>query len=175
MDTFDSVQWRSEDEDTDNSRPATANTDDSDPSRAFQAGGLDLHDPPQTGSNADAVDLAGVGNGAMVTSVSDPQTENDMTKDAFVSYLVTTDVRETYSPLLRSFGPPFLVCGAGYRVLRLTSLSARPTSPPSRSPTSASGAALPTLFSSIKCCLANSPPPPCRLSPTNTNWVCCSP
>lgn len=174
MDTFDSVQWRSEDEDTDNSRPTTAHTDNSDPSRGFQADGMDPHDPPQAGINADAVDLAGVGNGTMVTSVSDPQTENDMTKDAFVSYLVTTDVREIHSPSLRSFGPPFSVCSAGYWGVT-ANFSVRPTSPPSRNPTSASAAASPTLSFSTKCCLANSLPPPCRLSPTNTNWVCCSP
>lgn len=97
MDTFNSVQWQSEDEDTDNSRPTTANTDDNDPSRLFQ---VDPNGPPQAGTNADAVDLAGVGSGTMVTSVSDPQTENELTKDAFVSYLVTTDVRETHTHTL---------------------------------------------------------------------------
>lgn len=110
MDTFDSVQWRSEDEDSDNSRPTTAGADDGGSSRGYQVASLNPHEAPQAGSNADAIDMAGVGNGTMVTSVSDPQTENDMTKDAFVSYLVTTDVRETHSPLLRSFGPPFPIC-----------------------------------------------------------------
>ena len=47
---------------------------------------------PQAGPNADAIDLAGVGQGQLVTAVSDPMTENDGTKDAFVSYLVTTEV-----------------------------------------------------------------------------------
>lgn len=94
MDTFDSVQWRSEaEDDTDNSRPTTANPDDD--LRGFQAEELDPHDmeAPQAGPNADAVDLAGVGNGTLVTNVSDPQTVGVGTGDAFVSYLVTTDVR----------------------------------------------------------------------------------
>lgn len=111
---FDNVQWRSEDEGTDNSRPTTAGADDGSPGRGFQVDGLNLYETPQAGSLAGAIDLAGVGSGTMVTSVSDPQTENDLTKDAFVSYLVTTDVRETHSPLLRLFGPlspVFVECG----------------------------------------------------------------
>lgn len=74
-------------DDTDGSRPTTANTED------LVHRGLHNEDlEPQAGPDADAVDLAGVGLGTLVTSVTDPQTVNDGTKDAFVSYLVTTDV-----------------------------------------------------------------------------------
>ncbi|KAI9886397.1 MAG: pheromone processing endoprotease [Watsoniomyces obsoletus] len=45
---------------------------------------------PQAGRNADALDLAGVGEGRLDCTVSSPQKENEGTKDAFVSYLVTT-------------------------------------------------------------------------------------
>ncbi|KAA8575316.1 hypothetical protein EYC84_004490 [Monilinia fructicola] len=44
----------------------------------------------QAGSNADAIDLAGVGEGVLECLVGSPIKENDGTKDAFVSYLVTT-------------------------------------------------------------------------------------
>ncbi len=47
---------------------------------------------PQAGRNADALDLAGVGEGRLDCTVSSPQKENEGTKDAFVSYLVTTHV-----------------------------------------------------------------------------------
>ncbi|KAI9794164.1 MAG: intercellular trafficking and secretion [Peltula sp. TS41687] len=40
--------------------------------------------------NADPFDLAGVGNGRLDCTVDSPQKENEGTKDAFVSYLVTT-------------------------------------------------------------------------------------
>lgn len=46
----------------------------------------------QAGAAADDIDLAGVGQSRLETTVSDPMTENDGTKDAYVSYLVTTDV-----------------------------------------------------------------------------------
>lgn len=92
---FDSVPWRSEAEDsTDNSRPTTANTDIGPRLGGFQPEDLDPHDmeAPQAGAQADAVDLAGVGSGMLVTNVSDPQLENDGTKEKFISYWVTTNV-----------------------------------------------------------------------------------
>lgn len=95
MDDFDSVSWRSPphrhdgSEDTDDSRPpSTSGRDGTDPN------GLQFHhaEEPQAGPNADAIDLAGVGQGRLETKVTDPVTENDGTKDAFVSYFVTTNV-----------------------------------------------------------------------------------
>ena len=48
--------------------------------------------PQQTGNTADAVDLGGIGDGKLECAVNSPLKENDGTKDAYVSYLVTTDV-----------------------------------------------------------------------------------
>lgn len=44
------------------------------------------------GPNADALDLAGVGEGVLECTVTNPIKENDGTKDTYVSYLVTTNV-----------------------------------------------------------------------------------
>jgi len=44
----------------------------------------------QAGRNADDLDLAGVGNSTLECTVTQPMKENDGTKDAYVSYLVTT-------------------------------------------------------------------------------------
>jgi sorting nexin-4 len=46
----------------------------------------------QAGRMADGMDLAGVGEGVLECMVEKPIKENDGTKDAFVSYLVTTNV-----------------------------------------------------------------------------------
>ena len=50
-------------------------------------------DYEQAGRNADAVDLAGIGEGRLECTVEKPLKENDGTKDAYVSYQVTTHVR----------------------------------------------------------------------------------
>lgn len=47
----------------------------------------------QLGNTADAMDLAGVGEATLECTVTAPIKENDGTKDAYVSYLVTTNVR----------------------------------------------------------------------------------
>lgn len=48
---------------------------------------------PQAGEQADDVDLAGIGrDGILEVTVDSPLKENDGTKDAYVSYLVTTHV-----------------------------------------------------------------------------------
>lgn len=92
MDEFDSVPWTSpprahdgtDDDGPDASRPT---------SPIINERSVFGHpEESQAGPNADAIDLAGIGQGRMVTTVSDPMTENDGTKDAFVSYLVTTEV-----------------------------------------------------------------------------------
>lgn len=91
MDAFDDIQWRSgTDDDTDNSRPATSHSDVDIPRTLQDDNAEDMG--PQAGPSADAVDLAGVGiDGKLITTVGDPQTVHDGTKDAFVNYLVTTD------------------------------------------------------------------------------------
>lgn len=51
------------------------------------------------GANADAMDLAGVGEGTLECTVTSPLKENDGSKDAYISYLVTTTVS---SPRMRN-------------------------------------------------------------------------
>jgi sorting nexin-4 len=46
----------------------------------------------QLGRNADPLDLAGIEGGVLECTVSNPNKENDGSKDAYVSYLVTTTV-----------------------------------------------------------------------------------
>lgn len=102
---FDNVSWRN-DTDSDPSRPTTATTDDdndndhsgdrSSPEPSFEPSygkGLALRsDETQAGRQADAVDLAGIGEGILECIVDQPLKESEGTKDAFISYLVTTHV-----------------------------------------------------------------------------------
>lgn len=95
-DDFDNVSWRNDPE-SDQSRPPTSGTDIEEPHRADR----DINgkrrmsstsDEPQAGPLADAVDLAGIGDGVLEVTVDSPLKENDGTKDAYISYLVTTHV-----------------------------------------------------------------------------------
>ncbi|KAL4913364.1 hypothetical protein BDW62DRAFT_166023 [Aspergillus aurantiobrunneus] len=93
-DDFDSVSWR-HGPDSDISRPTTSGTDAEESSDT-------RHDPngkrrmssaseaPQTGPHADALDLAGIGDGVLECRVDSPLKENDGTKDAYISYLVSS-------------------------------------------------------------------------------------
>lgn len=95
-DDFDSVSWRN-DPSSDASRPTTSGTDadDSAPTHRDTNGKRRMsvaQDEPQAGPLADAVDLAGIGDGMLECSVDAPLKENDGTKDAYISYLVTTHV-----------------------------------------------------------------------------------
>lgn len=96
---FDNVSWRNE-PDSDSSRPNDRNF------RSGSSGKKRVSlSPAQAGQNADRVDLAGVGDGRLECTVTKPLKENDGTKDAYVSYLVTTHVRsprdcEILDPLL---------------------------------------------------------------------------
>lgn len=48
---------------------------------------------PQAGENADDIDLAGIGiEGLLDCTVDSPTKENDGTKDAYVSYRISTNV-----------------------------------------------------------------------------------
>ncbi|MCJ1268624.1 intercellular trafficking and secretion [Lobaria immixta] len=89
---FDSVSWRNEPE-SDNSRPNTAGPSDDD-GRDFRPGSTGKQrisiSSPQLGENADGLDVAGIGDGSLDCTVGKPLKENDGTKDAYVSYLVTT-------------------------------------------------------------------------------------
>lgn len=91
---FDSISWRN-DPGSDSSRPNTAGPSDSDDRNGRgNAGGKrseSVSSPPM-GENADGVDLGGIGNGRLDCTVNTPLKENDGTKDAYISYLVTTHV-----------------------------------------------------------------------------------
>ncbi|KAI9835172.1 MAG: intercellular trafficking and secretion [Sarea resinae] len=92
-DDFDNVSWRNNPE-SEGESPAIAGIeqDDGRSTRHDVNGKRRLStEDPQAGPNADAVDLAGIGvDGRLDCTVDTPQKENDGTKDAFVSYLVTT-------------------------------------------------------------------------------------
>lgn len=95
-DDFDNVSWK-HDADSDVSRPTTSGTDaeeqqpyahDTNGKRRMSS----AHEEPQAGSLADPIDLAGIGDGVLECRVDTPLKENDGTKDAYISYLVTTHV-----------------------------------------------------------------------------------
>ncbi|KAJ5544677.1 hypothetical protein N7535_006935 [Penicillium sp. DV-2018c] len=92
-DDFDSVSWK-HDPDSDLSRPTTAGTDEAEPEIEHDTNGKrrmsSAQEEPQAGPLADAVDLAGIGDGVLECRVDSPLKENDGTKDAYISYLVTT-------------------------------------------------------------------------------------
>ncbi|KAJ5374702.1 hypothetical protein N7517_006708 [Penicillium concentricum] len=93
-DDFDSVSWK-HDPDSDVSRPTTASTDAAEPSETHHDSNgkrrmSSAQEEPQAGPLADAVDLAGIGDGVLECQVDSPLKENDGTKDAYISYLVTT-------------------------------------------------------------------------------------
>jgi sorting nexin-4 len=95
-DDFDSVSWK-HDPDSDVSRPTTASTDAAEPSETRRDSNgkrrmSSAQEEPQAGPLADAVDLAGIGDGVLECRVDSPLKENDGTKDAYISYLVTTHV-----------------------------------------------------------------------------------
>ena len=59
--------------------------------------------PATTGQRADVMDLAGLDGGTLECTVGQPIKENDGTKDAYVSYLVTTKVCFGLRPLWGTF------------------------------------------------------------------------
>ncbi|KAG8526961.1 intercellular trafficking and secretion [Bacidia gigantensis] len=83
---FDSVSWQNE-PDSDVSRP---NTSQGDPGAGASGKRKASSGSAQAGYQADGVDLAGIGEGRLDCKVDAPLKENDGTKDAYVSYLVTT-------------------------------------------------------------------------------------
>ena len=98
---FDSVSWQNE-PDNDGSRPHNSRSHDKygqSPSGKRKASSGSA----QAGHHADDVDLAGIGDGRLDCRVDTPLKENDGTKDAYVSYLVTTHVGlNLHLPVLRS-------------------------------------------------------------------------
>lgn len=95
-DDFDNVSWRNDPE-SDASRPTTSGTDAEETHRYEQDTNgkrrmSSAHEEPQAGPLAGAVDVAGIGDGVLECRVDSPLKENDGTKDAYISYLVTTNV-----------------------------------------------------------------------------------
>lgn len=90
---FDNVSWRN-DVESDNSRPNTAEASKPlSPRNVSSKRTISRTQMPQAGQFADPVDLAGVGDGVIECTVDSPLKENDGTKDAHISYLITTHVR----------------------------------------------------------------------------------
>ena len=91
---FDSVSWPREPQ-SEQSEPPTPNIEAERtlPSRPVNGRrSISGHGEPQAGEHADRVDLAGIGDGLLECAVDTPLKENDGTKDAYVSYLITTHV-----------------------------------------------------------------------------------
>ena len=85
---FDSVQW-----DTTAHDPTIPHFEDHTSTSQSNRRPSSNTDEPQAGDNADALDLAGIGiTGTLDCTVDSPMKENDGTKDAYVSYKITTHV-----------------------------------------------------------------------------------
>lgn len=100
---FDSVQWPREPEqpesDSHIQSPFSPSTSLPDRTNSQRRSGSQTNEP-QAGEDADGVDLAGIGaDGILECTVDTPMKENDGTKDAYVSYLVTTHVHIPVAPL----------------------------------------------------------------------------
>ena len=95
---FDSVSWP-RDPETGRPEPPTPPADGREttlPSRTTKTKrSMSGQNEPQAGHEADAVDLGGIGEGILECTVDMPMKENDGTKDAYVSYLITTNVRQS--------------------------------------------------------------------------------
>ena len=94
---FDSVSWRNEAEintshpiPTEHSHEATLPARISNGKRRLSS--QHQHHELQAGKLAQPVDLGGIGDGILECTVGSPLKENDGTKDAYVSYLITTTV-----------------------------------------------------------------------------------
>ena len=100
---FDSVSWQNDEPEREASRPTTAPTaEPGEPVYGANSSGRRKagNAPFQAGEQADAVDLAGIGQARLDLKVDTPLKENDGTKDAYVSYLVTTHVRPSFAATL---------------------------------------------------------------------------
>ena len=95
---FDSVSWRNESgsdanlpKSTEPAHETTLPTRISNGKR--RPSSQRHHHEAQAGELAEPVDLGGIGDGILECNVGSPLKENDGTKDAYVSYLITTIVR----------------------------------------------------------------------------------
>lgn len=95
---FDSVQWDRADQTA--SSPTGPEFEESSlphrPAGNRRTSTASSEREPQAGENADAIDLAGIGEeGTLDCVVGSPRKENDGTKDAYVSYEILTQVHTT--------------------------------------------------------------------------------
>ena len=90
---FDNVTWQTEDDAP--TTPSQHAENQYTSSRPGANGKRRSSSTQQAGPHADAVDLGGIGSGVLECSVDSPLKENDGTKDAYVSYLVTTQVKDS--------------------------------------------------------------------------------
>ena len=89
---FDSVSWRQE-SGTDVPRPSTGSAQAPETALPVRKSRLSQSSGSDTGQlGGDAVDLAGIEDGVLECTVDTPLKENDGTKDAYISYLLTTHV-----------------------------------------------------------------------------------
>jgi len=93
---FDNVSWQRDPETQDSESPSSAPHPPQANLPTRSASGKrtgSTSSEPQADEPADPVDLAGIGrDGILEITVDTPLKENDGTKDAYVSYLVTTHV-----------------------------------------------------------------------------------
>src|SRR5690348_16691825 len=139
---FDSVSWQRGPEIRGIQNPALATLPHEAALPTRPANGkrsMDNSNEPQAGLLADRVDLGGIGDGVLECTVDTPLKENDGTKDAYVSYLVTTTVR-------------FPGWFAMYVARSMTKGYTRQTSNLSRNPTFQFADASPTSSSSGRLC-----------------------
>ena len=92
MDDFANVSWQNNPAGQGTAPFSTSLRDEGDGTGPGNANGKRRESGGQLGRNADPMDLAGVEGGVLECTVSNPNKENDGSKDAYVSYLVTTNV-----------------------------------------------------------------------------------
>ena len=92
-DEFDSVSWQNETSTTSTNPHTSSSPISPSNNRTRDSSKRSPSHEPELDTGADAVDLAGIGEyGKLECTVDLPLKENDGTKDAYVSYLVTTNV-----------------------------------------------------------------------------------
>lgn len=94
MNDFANVSWQSDEQKgAQGHLTSFRDNDDMGPSNTQRG----RHDSTaHMGKNADPLDLAGVGDAVLHCEVTSPIKENDGTKDAYVSYMVTTNVSSLF-------------------------------------------------------------------------------
>lgn len=92
-DDFANVEWEHDHPSKNTNSNITSPKDEIEPSAsAGKLNGKSRAEVGPLGHNADPLDLAGIGEGSLECTVTAPIKENDGSKDAYVSYLVTTNV-----------------------------------------------------------------------------------